>query len=92
MRQVTALLMLLTAIPISSQLSASAQSTLLESVKRNPGEAKALCGKLRDYNSKGIQSSSKEVIEEISRQRNLSPSDAEILSIYVIGMHCPDVR
>ncbi len=68
------------------------QSTLLESVKRNPNEAKVLCDMFRSYNSKGISSSSKEVIDELSKQKKLSPIDAEILSIYVIGMHCPEVK
>lgn len=84
--------MLIPASIISYQLIARAQSTLLESVKRNPLEAKALCRRFRDYNSKEIEATSKEVITEISRERKLSPADAEILSIYVIGMHCPDVR
>jgi len=31
------------------------QSNLLESVKKNPGEARNLCNKFRDFNSKGIK-------------------------------------
>ena len=69
-----------------------AQSNLLESVKQNPKEAKALCNKLRKLNSKGISSGSKEAIEQISRERKLNKTDAEILSIYVIGLHCPEVN
>jgi len=30
------------------------QSNLLESVKKNPSEAKNLCNKFREFNSKGI--------------------------------------
>jgi len=71
---------------------ALAQSNLLENVKRSPKEAQALCNQFRNLNSKGISSSSQEAIDQISRQRNLSITDAEILSIYVIGLHCPDVN
>ena len=69
-----------------------AQSNLLESVKQNPEEAKALCNKLRNLNARGISSGSKEAIDQISRERKLNTSDAEILSIYVIGLHCPEVN
>ncbi len=68
------------------------QSSLLENVKRNPEEAIALCNKFRTLNSQGISSASTEVIEEISLDKNLTKSDAEILSIYVIAMHCPDIN
>ena len=71
---------------------ALAQSTLLENVKRNPKEAKALCSQFRNLNAKGISAGSKATIDQISRQRNLSATDAEILSIYVIGLYCPDVN
>ena len=69
-----------------------AQSNLLESVKRNPKEAKALCMQFRNLNSIGVSASSNQAIKEISSQKNLSNTDAEILSIYVIGLHCPDVN
>ena len=69
-----------------------AQSNLLESVKRNPKEANLLCAQFRDLNSKGISTSSKEAIAQISKQKNLNTRDAEILSIYVIGMYCPEVN
>ena len=71
--------------------STSAQSTLLENVKRNPAEAIALCKRFREQNEKGISASSQESINKISQQRNLSPIDAEILSMYIRGLHCPDV-
>jgi len=77
---------------IASTPGVLAQSSLLENVKRNPKEAQALCKQFRGLNSKGISSSSQEAIGQISRQRNLSITDAEILSIYVIGLHCPDVN
>ncbi len=70
---------------------ASAQSGLLESVKRNPQEAISLCQRFKNLNSKGISTSSNQVIDEISRKKNLNSIDAEILSIYVIAMHCPEI-
>ncbi len=75
-----------------SSSNAYAQSKLLESVKRNPVEAKALCQKFKQKNTMGISYRSKKVIEEISKEKNLSFTDAEILSVYVIGMYCPKVK
>ncbi len=68
------------------------QSKLLENVKANPEEAKALCKKFKAFNDQGTKSSSKEVLDEISRSKNLTPTDAEILSIYVIAMYCPQIK
>ena len=67
------------------------QSNLLESVKKNPNEARNLCNKFRDFNSKGISASSDKVIEYVSNKKNLTPVNAEIFSIYVIGLDCPDI-
>ncbi len=67
------------------------QSNLLESVKKNPNEAKNLCNKFRDFNSKGISASSDKAINYVSNKKKLNPVDAEIFSIYVIGLHCPDI-
>ena len=67
------------------------QSNLLESVKKNPSEAKNLCNKFREFNSKGISASSDKVIEYVSNKKKLTPVNAEIFSIYVIGLHCPDI-
>ena len=69
-----------------------AQSQILESVKQNPQEALSLCKHFQDLNSQGISTSSKKAIAEISRKKNLSEIDAEILSIYVIGLYCPQVK
>lgn len=71
---------------------AFAQSALLESVKQNPARAKALCTQLRGFNAEGLSATSPEAVARISRQENLSPMDAEVLTTYVIGLHCPDVR
>ena len=67
------------------------QSNLLESVKKNPNEAKNFCNKFRDFNSKGISASSDKAIEYVSNKKKLTPVNAEIFSIYVIGLHCPDI-
>ena len=67
------------------------QSNLLESVKKNPNEARNLCNKFREFNSKGISASSDKAIEFVSKKNNLSPVNAEIFSIYVIGLHCPEI-
>ena len=67
------------------------QSNLLESVKKNPNEARNLCNKFREFNSKGISASSDKVIKYVSNKKNLTPVNAEIFSIYVIGLYCPDV-
>jgi len=67
------------------------QSNLLESVKKNPSEARDLCNKFREFNSKGNSASSDKAIEYVSNKKQLTPVNAEILSIYVIGLHCPDI-
>jgi len=67
------------------------QSNLLETVKNNPNEASNLCNKFREFNSKGISASSDKVIKYVSDKKKLTPVNAEIFSIYVIGLHCPDI-
>ena len=67
------------------------QSTLLESVKKNPDEAVNMCNKFREFNSKGISANSEKAIEYVSKKNKLTPVNAEIFSIYVIGLHCPDI-
>ena len=67
------------------------QSNLLESVKNNPEEALNICNKFKEFNSKGISASSDKAIEYISKKNQLTPVNAEIFSIYVIGLHCPDI-
>ena len=82
-------ILLTTLMPVAS---AQAQSQLLESVKQNPALAKQICAELRQMNSAGIASTSRQAIETIAQQRQLSFTDAEILSTYVVGLYCPDVR
>jgi len=67
------------------------QSNLLETVKKNPNEARNLCNKFREFNSKGISASSDKAIDYVSNKKKLTPLNAEIYSIYVIGLHCPDI-
>ena len=67
------------------------QSNLLENVKKNPDEAINICNKFREFNSKGISAGSDKAIEYVSKKNKLTPVNAEIFSIYVIGLHCPDI-
>ena len=67
-----------------------AQSRLLEGVKKNPDEAKAICKSFRKLNEKNISASSQKSIQKISTQKNISQIDAEILSMYVRGLYCPE--
>ena len=67
-----------------------AQSRLLESVKRNPDEAKSICENFRELNKKNISAGSEKSIKKISIQKNISEVDAEILSMYVRGLYCPE--
>ena len=67
------------------------QSNLLESVKKNPDEAINMCNKFKEFNSKGISANSDKAIEYVSKKNKLTPVNAEIFSIYVIGHHCPDI-
>ena len=69
---------------------AIAQSRLLEGVKRNPDEAKSICESFRELNKKNISALSQKSIQKISIQKNISEVDAEILSMYVRGLYCPE--
>ena len=75
----------------NSLYPAYSQSNLLESVKKNPSEAMNICKKFREFNSKGISANSDKAIEYVSKKNKLTPVNAEIFSIYVIGLHCPDI-
>jgi|TARA_B100001093_G_scaffold516545_1_gene595591 hypothetical protein len=82
-------------LPFSILLSTSAsfaQSSLLESVKRNPAEARILCAQFKSMNNNGQSALSPQAIKQLANQRNLSMNNSEILTTYVIGLHCPDVR
>ena len=69
---------------------AMAQSRLLEGVKRNPDEAQSICKSFRNLNKENISASSPKSIQKISIQKNISEVDAEILSMYVRGLYCPE--
>ena len=75
----------------NSSIPVFSQSNLLESVKRNPEQAINICNKFREFNSKGISASSDKAINYVSNKKKLTPVNAEIFSIYVIGLHCPDI-
>ena len=84
-----ALPLLLALLPAGSSLAASA---LLETVKQNPALARSLCDRFKQYNAQGLSATSRESIGWVAASQGLSPVDAEVLSTYVIGLHCPDVR
>ena len=69
----------------------SSQSNLFESVKKNPVEANKICDKFRDFNKKGISASSDKAIDYLAKKKKLNPVNAEIFSILVIDLHCPDI-
>jgi len=69
---------------------AMAQSRLLEGVKRNPDEAKSICKSFRELNKENISAGSQKSIQKISIQKNISEVDAEIISMYVRGLYCPE--
>ena len=80
--------LLFTSITINKE--AMAQSTLLEDVKRNPDEAKFICQNFIELNKKNISAGSQQSIKNISIKKNISEVDAEILSMYVRGLYCPE--
>jgi len=69
-----------------------AQSQLLDAVKQNPALAKQLCSQLRQMNAAGLPSTSSQAVATIAQQQKLSTTDAEVLTTYVVGIYCPDVR
>ena len=75
----------------NSRYTVVSQANLGESVKKNPNEARKLCKKFRELNSKGSSARSDKAIDYVSNKKKLTPVNAEIFSIYVIGLHCPDI-
>jgi hypothetical protein len=69
-----------------------AASDLLESVKQNKSLAMAMCNQFRQLNAQGQSATSKASLSQVAQARGLSLSDAEVLTVYVIGLHCPEVR
>ena len=76
----------------SPVLVGAVESDLLNSVKRNPEKAKAMCRSFRGMSQDGKSPFSKETTRMVAKNQNLSFQDAEILVTYVVGMHCSDVR
>ena len=89
-RSVAALLIV--GLGLAESMAAAADSELLNSVKRNPQLAKAMCNRFEHLNAQGKSAYSKKVTREIASEQKLSRQDAEVLVTYVVGMHCPDVR
>ena len=67
------------------------QSNLLESVKKNPENAIEMCNDFKEFNAKDISVNSDEAVNYVSQKNKLNAINAEILSIYVIAHHCPNV-
>ena len=77
---------------LAAQPPALAGSALLDRVKQNPKVAGAICAELRSLNAQGIVSTSPQAVNRIAAMQGLNATDAEILTTYVVGLHCPDVR
>ena len=76
----------------SASTVGAADSDLLNSVKRNPEKAKAMCRSFRQMNADGKSAYSKKATRKVAESQSLTFQDAEILVTYVVGMHCPNVR
>jgi len=72
--------------------AALANSPLLDSVKRNPQRARDICAELKALNAQGISYTSPKAVAQVGARQGLNTTDAEILSTYVVGLYCPDVR
>ena len=84
------LLIALTFISFTINQDAVAQSRLLEDVKNDPIEAESICKSFKELNKKNVSAGSIESIKKISIQKNITEVDAEILSMYVRGLYCPE--
>ena len=80
------------ALALIASPPALANSPLLESVKNNPQRAKALCTELKALNAQGISYTSPQAVAQIAAREGLNTTDSEIVSTYVVGLYCPDVR
>jgi hypothetical protein len=69
-----------------------AASALLESVKQNPALAKSLCAQFKQLNASGRSATAPDSIAMVASSQGLSQVDAEVLTTYVIGLYCSDVR
>ena len=71
---------------------AEAASALLETVKQNPQLARQLCAEFKQLNAEGRSATSPQSLARVASSQGLSTMDAEVLTTYVIGLYCPDVR
>ena len=69
-----------------------ASAGVLDRVKANPALAQTLCGQFRQWNAENRSANAPESIAAVAAREGLSTVDAEVLTTYVIGLHCPDVR
>ena len=65
----------------NSLCPALSQSNLLETVKKNPNEARNLCNKFREFNSKGISATSDKAINYVSNKKFDKPKTKPIKKI-----------
>ena len=86
------LLLIGIAVVLAPNSAAAADSDLLNGVKSNPQEAKAMCKSFRDQNERGTSAYDLVNTHEVAKSRKISKPDAEVLITYVVGIHCPDVR
>ena len=80
------------AVVLAPNAAATAESDLLNGVKSNPREAKAMCQDFRDQNERGKSAYDWSTTSSVAQSRQISRPDAEVLITYVVGIHCPDVR
>ena len=67
-------------------------SVLLDTIKDDPGTAEVLCADFNALNEKGMRVHERESLGITARRHQLSQLDAEILTTYVVGLYCPNVR
>ncbi|MGC6482831.1 MAG: hypothetical protein ACON4T_04625 [Synechococcus sp.] len=92
MRHLALLLPMLSLLATASAGFTQSSSALLEGVKSNPKEAKAMCNAFQQLNQEDQSALAEVSIRALAKERGLSINDAEILATYVIGLHCPDVH
>lgn len=83
---------LLLALCLAAAAPAPAATALLDRVKQNPALAKSLCDQFKQRNAAGQSAMAKESIAQVAASQGLTSVDAEVLTTYVIGLYCPDVR
>ena len=85
-------LMIALAVVLAPSTAAAADSDLLNGVKSNPQEAKAMCQDFKDLNERGKSAYDRATTRNVAKSKQISKPDAEVLITYVVGIHCPDVR